>query len=170
MQGQSTADPAFDTAVAAPLLGVRKGTLEVWRRRGTDRRLTARLRRLVIQRSNGRCEYCHLAQTGQEATFHIDHIIPVTAGGQTVAENLALACVSCSLRKSARQTAIDPDTGLEAPLYHPRRDLWSEHFAWKSVRLAGLTATGRATINALDLNRPLILAIREEEADLGRHP
>ena len=132
--------------------------------------LPARLRRLVIQRSGGRCEYCHLSQAGQEATFHIDHITPVASGGQAVAENLALACVSCSLRKGARQTAIDPDTGLEVPLYHPRRDLWSEHFAWESVRLLGLTAIGRATINALDLNRPLILAIREEEAALGRHP
>jgi hypothetical protein len=28
----------------------------------------------------------------------------------------------------------------------------------------------RATIEALDLNRPLILAIREEETALGRHP
>ena len=29
--------------------------------------------------------------------FHIDHIKPLAADGQTVAENLALACVSCSL-------------------------------------------------------------------------
>jgi 5-methylcytosine-specific restriction endonuclease McrA len=71
------------------------------------------LRRLVIRRADGRCEYCHLSQAGQEATFHIDHIIPVSAGGKTVAENLALACVSCSLRKSARLFAIDPQTGLE---------------------------------------------------------
>jgi HNH endonuclease len=132
--------------------------------------LPAGLRRLVIRRSGGRCEYCHLSQAGQEATFHIDHVTPVTAGGQTLVENLALACVSCSLRKGARQTAVDPGTGVEAPLYHPRHDLWSEHFAWRGVRLLGLTATGRATIDALDLNRPLILAIREEEAALGRHP
>jgi len=59
--------------------------------------LPAELRRLVIQRAAGRCEYCGLSQEGQEATFHIDHVIPVAVGGQTVAENLALACVSCSL-------------------------------------------------------------------------
>lgn len=33
----------------------------------------------------------------------------------------------------------------------------------------GLTVTGRVTIEALDMNRVLILAIREEEAVLGRH-
>lgn len=130
----------------------------------------AELWRLVIQRAAGRCEYCKLSQEGQEATFHIDHVIPVAAGGQTIAENLALACVSCSLRKAARQTAIDPQSGKEVALYNPRRDIWHEHFRWESVYLVGLTATGRATIDALDMNRALILAIREEEAALGRHP
>jgi len=36
----------------------------------------ARLRRLVVRRAANRCEYCQLAQVGQEATFHVDHIIP----------------------------------------------------------------------------------------------
>ena len=132
--------------------------------------IPARLRRAVIRHSGGRCEYCHLAQAGQEATFHIDHILPVAARGPTAANNLALACVSCSLRKAARQYAIDPQTGDKVPLFNPRRDFWSEHFEWQGVRLVGLTGTGRATIQALDLNRTLILAIREEETILGRHP
>jgi hypothetical protein len=132
--------------------------------------IPAELQRLVIQRAAGRCEYCGLSQEGQEATFHIDHVIPVTADGQTVAENLALACVSCSLRKAARQTEIDPQSGKEVALYNPRRDTWYEHFRWEGVHLVGLTATGRATVEALDMNRALILAIREEEAALGRYP
>lgn len=128
------------------------------------------LRRLVIQRAAGRCEYCRLSQEGQEATFHIDHVVPVVAGGETVAENLASACVSCSLRKAVRQIAIDPQTGQEAALFHPRREIWHRHFRWEGVYLRGLTATGRATITALDMNRPLIRAIRQEETALGRHP
>lgn len=132
--------------------------------------IPAELRRLVIARAGGRCEYCHLSQAGQEATFHIDHIVPVSAGGQTVADNLALACVSCSLRKSARQFALDPQTGEEAPVYNPRSDVWVEHFRWDGVHLAGLTSTGRATVEAFEMNRPLILAIRQEEIAYGRHP
>lgn len=134
------------------------------------RNIPARLRRLVLRRSGDACEYCHLSQAGQEATFHIDHVTPVAVGGQTVADNLALACVSCSLRKGARQTAVDLNTKREVPLFNPRRDAWSEHFQWQGVHLAALTATGRATIKALALNRPLILAIRQEETALGRHP
>ena len=133
------------------------------------RYIPAFLRKLVIRRAENRCEYCGLSQAGQEATFHIDHIIPLASGGKTTADNLALACVSCSLRKSARETAIDPEMGNEVPFFHPRRDQWEEHFRWEGVRLFGLTAIGRATISALELNRQLILAIREEEVLLGRH-
>ena len=132
--------------------------------------IPAKLRRLVLRRAAGRCAYCQLLQQGQEATFHIEHIIPVAAGGQTVAANLALACVSCSLRKSARLTARDPQTGHEVALFHPRQEQWASHFHWEGLRLVGRTEVGRATIEALNMNRALILAIREEEAVLGRHP
>ena len=134
------------------------------------RRPSGRLRQLVVRRSNNRCEYCQLAQTGQEATFHIDHVTPVTAGGLTDAGNLALSWVSCSLRKGSRQRAVDPHTGQQVSLFNPRQDIWSEHFEWRRVRLIGLTPTGRATIEALCLNRPLILEIRKEEDALGRFP
>jgi hypothetical protein len=129
-----------------------------------------RLRRLVVARAGGRCEYCRLAQEGQEATFHIDHVRPRAAGGPTVAENLALAGVSCSLRKEARRSAPDPQTGRTVPLFHPRRQRWADHFHWQGVLVLGKTPTGRATAAALRMNRPLILAIRQEEAARGRHP
>jgi hypothetical protein len=93
----------------------------------------------------------------------------VAAGGETVAENLALACVSCSLRKAARRTAVDPQSGQEVALFNPRHDVWHEHFQWDGGNLVGLTATGRATVEALKMNRVLILAIRREEEAVGRH-
>jgi len=132
--------------------------------------IPAALRRSVIQRAEDRCEYCCLSQAAQEALFHVDHVIPRAAGGPTVLQNLALACVSCSLRKGARQTAEDPDTGLKAPLFNPRHSNWHEHFEWEGLRILGLTLTGRATVSALSMNRPLALAIRSEEILRGRHP
>ena len=53
-----------------------------------------RLRRLVMNCAGNRCEYCRLSQEGQEASFHIDHIMPKARGGATEPDNLALACVS----------------------------------------------------------------------------
>ena len=130
----------------------------------------ARLRRFVVERAGNRCEYCLLWQTGQEATFHVDHVLPESQGGETVAENLALACVSCSLRKEARRTGIDPETGTRVTLFHPRDDAWADHFRWTGFAVEGITPTGRATIEILKLNRPSILFIREEESGRGRFP
>ncbi|UIE39466.1 HNH endonuclease [Leptodesmis sichuanensis] len=132
--------------------------------------IPASLRRLVIERANNRCEYCGISQIGQVATFHIDHIVPVVAGGETTADNLALACVSCSLRKGARQELEDLETGETVSVFNPRQQDWKQHFAWNGVEMVGLTPTGRATITALNLNRETMLAIRAEEELLGRHP
>jgi hypothetical protein len=128
------------------------------------------LRAQVVHRAGGRCEYCRLSQTGQEAAFHIDHVVPRAADGPTTLENLALACVSCSLRKSAKQTAIDPESGEELPLFNPRTDIWAKHFRWEGEWVVPLTPTGRATVTTLAMNRPLILAIRQEESVRARHP
>ncbi|MCC6125340.1 MAG: HNH endonuclease [Pirellulales bacterium] len=132
--------------------------------------IPANLHRLVVQRAGDRCEYCGLSQEGQEARFHIDHVVPVVCGGPTVEENLALACVSCSLRKAARQRAFDPLTDAEAALFNPRVDSWEKHFRWDGVQIEGLTPAGRATATALKMNRALILSIRAEETLRGRHP
>jgi len=64
--------------------------------------------------------------------------LPVVRGGETVEGNLALACVSCSLHKAARQEALDLQTGIEAALFNPRVDTWKEHFRWDGPRVVGL--------------------------------
>jgi hypothetical protein len=48
------------------------------------------------------------------------------------------------------------------PLYNPRLDRWCERFRWHGPRLIGLTATGRATIRTLNINRPAAIALRRE--------
>lgn len=107
------------------------------------------LRKRVARRAKNRCEYCGLSQIGQAATFHVDHVLPQSAGGETSMENLALACIHCSLRKGAR-----------VRLFHPREDFWNQHFRWMAFRLKGITAIGRATIEAQSLNSSEHLIIR----------
>jgi hypothetical protein len=124
----------------------------------------------VIQRARNRCEYCGLSQVSQEAQFHIDHIVPSALGGQTVFENLALACVSCSLRKGARGSVIDPLSGVEVAIFNPRREAWLVHFRWDGAIMVGLSEIGRALVEALLLNRRSIVAIRIGEMAMGRHP
>ena len=132
--------------------------------------IPAKLRSEVVRRAAGRCEYCRLSQKGQEAAFHVDHIHPVVRDGRTELPNLALACVSCSLRKGARITCEDPKSGEQVPVFHPRQQDWKEHFRWAGFRVIGRSPSGRATVELLRMNREIALAIRAEEARSGRHP
>jgi 5-methylcytosine-specific restriction endonuclease McrA len=50
------------------------------------------MRDAVVARADGRCEYCHLLTRGQVATFPIDQVLPRSSGGETILDNLALAC------------------------------------------------------------------------------
>src|SRR5438128_566501 len=107
-------------------------------------RIPSKLARLVRDRARDACEYCRLPQSLQEAVFHMDHVDPRAAKGPSILENLALACVTCSLKKAARTHARDPHSKALVPLFHPRRDRWTDHFEWTfSCRLIGRTATGR---------------------------
>jgi hypothetical protein len=41
--------------------------------------VSASLHDEVVRRAGNRCEYCGLSQVGQEAAFHLDHVLPRTA-------------------------------------------------------------------------------------------
>ncbi len=92
------------------------------------------LREFVRRRAQGQCEYCTLEQRNS-LRFHIEHIIAKQHGGGDVEDNLALACHRCNFQKGPNLSGIDPDTGALVPLFHPRRDLWSEHLQLRSFRL-----------------------------------
>jgi hypothetical protein len=122
------------------------------------------LERQVVPRAANRCEYCRMHQSLQGATFHVEHIVPLSRGGNSDLDNLAWACPSCNLHKGNRIDAIDPDTNNSVPLFNPRLDNWHEHFRWDGYDLIGQTQTGRATVAAFDLNHPRRLQIRRAEA------
>lgn len=102
-------------------------------------------------------------QSLQGGTFHIEHIVPRSRGGQEGLANLAWACPGCNLCKSNRLYADDPETGQRVRLFNPRLDRWSDHFRWSSYRIVPLTPVGRATVNALDLNHARRIRIRQAE-------
>lgn len=134
--------------------------------------ISAELRDLVAARANGLCEYCHSQESFATERFSIEHIEPRATGGLTVAENLALACQGCNGHKAAKVTAVDPETQTSVPLFHPRQQRWSEHFAWSEdhLRIIGLTPTGRATVVLLHLNRTSLLRLRRALIAINVHP
>ena len=136
------------------------------------RTLSSRLQAEVRKRAAGLCEYCHTIEAWQYVPFTIDHVTLVSLGGKNTSENLALACFHCNSKKSSATEALDSETGESVPLYHPRRDKWNTHFIWSQdgLRLIALSATGRATLDKLKLNRERVLRIRAEDKRVGRHP
>ena len=115
--------------------------------------------RQVRDRAGDRCEYCQHPASFSCAPFVCDHVSPrVRGSGNTVAE-LAWACPACNGHKYAKTQACDPQSGRSVPLFNPRRQRWSRHFAWVMdySRVEGRTATGRATVAALRLNCPALV-------------
>lgn len=55
-------------------------------------------------------------------------------------------------------------------LYHPRNDVWAEHFTHEAVRIAGRTPIGRATVQVLSMNAYDLLLIRVEPGKEGLLP
>jgi hypothetical protein len=130
------------------------------------------LRERVAEQARRRCGYCLTQEMVVGTPMEVDHIIPESLGGLTEEDNLWLACSLCNDHKGDRIAALDLQTGEIVRLFDPRRQTWHDHFAWTpdSERIVGLTSTGRATIAALNLNRPSLIRARRLWAGVGWHP
>src|SRR3954467_7281901 len=113
------------------------------------------VRRRVRQRASNRCEYCLYPQVACYAVFECDHVIPAAEGGLSSLNNLAWACPTCNASKGNRSRALDPKSASIVPLFNPRTDKWKHHFRWSrdKLHISGRTATGRATVRLLKMNR-----------------
>ena len=135
-------------------------------------RVSAVLRRLVIERARGCCEYCLSQASFSTQPFSVEHILPLDKGGLTASENLALSRQGCNNHKYNKTEGIDPVTRQRVSLYHPRQQAWSEHFAWNDdySLIIGITPTGRATVETLHVNRAGIVNLRRVLYAVRQHP
>ena len=103
--------------------------------------------------------------------LEVDHIIPLAAGGKTVIANLCLCCRSCNGYKWNQTHAPDPQTRRAVRLFNPRQQRWAAHFQWTAdgTQIIGRTATGRATVESLQVNNELIVVLRSLWVTLGLH-
>ncbi len=129
------------------------------------------VRELVVRRAQDACEYCRLPQSASLLPHQVDHIIGKQHRGSDDTANLCLCCIRCNLNKGPNIASIDPETGLLVALYHPRSDVWREHFTATTDGLVrGLTAEGRATVLVLAVNEEDRVRLRALLVRRGRYP
>lgn len=135
-------------------------------------RLSGKVKAFVSKRAGYICEYCLAPSAFSSTHYAVEHIIPTSKGGMNMVENLALACQGCNNIKFTKIDAADPESGTIVPLFNPRTQSWGDHFCWDArfVEMIGLTPVGRATIDALDLNRVEVCNLRAILFVIGEHP
>jgi hypothetical protein len=112
-----------------------------------------------------------LPASGGTIAFHVDHIIPVKHGGSDDMNNLCLACFKCNAHKGHDLVGIDPETEEMTRLYHPRNQVWEEHFSIQAtLRIEGITPQGRATVRVLQMNDTDRVENRQILAEIGEYP
>ncbi len=137
-----------------------------------EKRITSQQKNDVVERAKGCCEYCRSQANFAMQSFSVEHIVPRSRDGKTEIENLALACQGCNNHKYTKTKGRDPVNGDLVPLYHPRVQKWRDHFAWNEdcTLIIGLTPVGRATVEALCLNRDGLVNLRRVLYAMGTHP
>jgi HNH endonuclease len=133
--------------------------------------ISAALRREVIERANGCCEYCLTDTEDRAVDFAIDHVIAEKHGGPTQSDNLCLSCYWCNSFKGSDLSSVDWDEDRAiVPLFNPRQQRWDDHFRLDGVRIIPLTAPGRVTAFLLQLNAPERIQERRLLLELGVYP
>ena len=128
------------------------------------------LRRQVIERASECCEYCLLPQAISLYTHEVDHIIAEKHRGETVLENLCLACLECNRAKGSDFGSFDPETGEITLLYNPRQQSWEKHFRLDGARIVPLSPEGRVTTFVLKLNDEIRVRARQGLLEAGKYP
>jgi 5-methylcytosine-specific restriction endonuclease McrA len=67
--------------------------------------VAAQVRFGILQRDGFRCRYCGRPGNAPGVVLHVDHVVPVAAGGATTEDNLLTARDECNLGKAARAVA-----------------------------------------------------------------
>jgi HNH endonuclease len=126
----------------------------------------------VALRAGHRCEYCHAPEAVFNFPLEVEHIVPLSRGGNDSTANWALACRACNLYKATHLTGSDPESHAVVRLFHPREDRWEEHFqvGIQSGEIVGCSPVGRATVTRLEMNSMAQMTARQQWMRLGFFP
>ncbi|MCD4684682.1 MAG: HNH endonuclease [Anaerolineae bacterium] len=128
------------------------------------------LRRQIHTRAQGRCEYCLIHEQFTMKTHEVDHVVAEKHGGPTEDANLCLSCFDCNRHKGSDLCSLDTVSSAVVTLFHPRHDVWSDHFRLNGGFIEPLTPKGRVSARLLRMNTPERIAERARLKRLNRYP
>jgi|SRR5579883_2642496 hypothetical protein len=131
--------------------------------------VSAALRAEVSSRAGGRCEYCLVHEDDAGFRHEVDHIVSQKHGGESIAANLAYACLICNRYKGTDLGALDRAGNL-VRFFNPRLQQWHHHFKLDGVVIEPLSAEGEVTVKMLRLNHAERVAERHLLQQMKRYP
>jgi len=81
-----------------------------------------------------------------------------------------LSCPACNYHKGTNIAAADPETGEPTFLFHPRRNVWNDHFSLVGAVIEPYTPEARATVIVLHFNDRPRIEQRDVLMRLGKYP
>lgn len=133
-------------------------------------RVVPEIREWVARRAQFCCEYCKSPQRFSSIAYEVDHIIAQKHQGSDSLDNLAFACLACNRHKGSDLTTFDPFTGQLTRLFHPRQQLWADHFELQGSVLVGRSDVGRSTVQLLQFNSAMRVQERSLLVERGLFP
>jgi len=126
-----------------------------------------RLRWEVLSRDKFTCQYC--GQTAPNVKLEVDHIMPVSNGGQSTLANLITSCYACNLGK--RDTLL---VGTMTPPKRNRMPSLADHIAEYLFNHGPATATeiakaikrNRGNISTVLNNNPIFVRMGTKKRDV----
>ncbi len=91
----------YDEVVRSPSTSIKMPAVVRLRRKISARKSAVKFSRInVYTRDDFTCQYCGEKKSFDELNY--DHVVPRSAGGRTVWENIVTSCYSCNSRKANR--------------------------------------------------------------------
>ncbi len=130
------------------------------------------LEQKIRRQAKNRCGYCLNPQNLMPYKLEIEHLLAKALGGETVEDNLWLACRECNSHKAKKTKAVDPLTKKSVKLFNPRRQVWKKHFEFSrdGAEIIGKTPCGRATVESLKMNNIYQTTARLAWLETGKFP
>ena len=132
------------------------------------RYISESLRKQVENRADNLCEYCLIPIEETYFGGEIDHIVGIKHDGETVLENLALACQPCNRSKGSDLGSNSVAAKILTRFYNPRIDVWADHFQVnEDAEIIPLTEIGEVTVRIFKFNEFERVLERQGLIELG---